>query len=131
MKYIKLLLLTLILVCLCACAGAEAIWTATDLSPATEEMPLAEDITQEVLLNGRMDATHLNMMRDNNYRSIWEGVVDGGIHQLRITPPEGKSVGGIVIKWRSYDTLKTHIQVKNDAGEWITVAEGGDEFIAQ
>ena len=50
----KLLALLALLCCLCACAGAESIWTATDLSPAAEEMPLAEDITQEVLINGEV-----------------------------------------------------------------------------
>lgn len=131
MKCWKFAALLLLLLLLCVSAGAEGIWTATDLTPATEDMPLSEDVTQEVLLNGMMDATHLNMMRDGNYRSIWESAVDSGVHQLRITPPEGKTVGGLVIKWRSYDTVKTHIQVKNADGEWRTVAVGGDEFIAQ
>lgn len=131
MKCWKLLLLTLLLCCLCAFAGAEEIWTATDLTPATEDMPLSEDITQEVLINGAMDYAHLNKMRDGNYRSIWESAPDQGVHQLRITPPEGKAVGGIVIKWRAYTPFKTVIQVKNDQGEWETIAKGGDEFIAQ
>ena len=39
MKIGKLLLLVLAIVCLCSAAGAEGIWTATDLTPATEDMP--------------------------------------------------------------------------------------------
>ncbi len=131
MKIGKLLLLVLAIVCLCSAAGAEGIWTATDLTPATEDIPLAEDITQEVLLNGAMDFAHLNKMRDNNYRSIWESYQYSVEHELLITPPEGKAVGGITIKWRSYNTMKTLIQVRNDKGEWETIAKGGDEFLAQ
>lgn len=131
MKCWKLLMLVMVMLCLCACASADGIWTATDLSPATEDMPLSEDITQEVLLNGAMDYAHLNKMRDGNYRSIWESYQYSVEHELLITPPEGKAVGGIVIKWRSYTPFKTLIQVRNDAGEWETIAHGGDEFIAQ
>lgn len=131
MKSLKLLPLLLVLLCLCACAGAEEIWTATDLTPATVDMPLAEDITQQVLINGSLDKGHLNKMRDGNYRSIWESPTHYKVPELMITPPEGKAAGGLVIKWRSVETLKTEIQVRNDADEWETVAYGGDDFLAQ
>lgn len=131
MKSLKLLLTVLVLLCLCACAGADEIWTATDLSPATADMPLAEDITQEVLINGSLDKGHLNRMRDGNYRSIWESPTHYKVPELMIIPPEGKAAGGLMIKWRSIETLKTEIQVRNAAGEWETVAYGGDDFLAQ
>ena len=131
MKSLKLLLAVLVLLCLCACAGAEEIWTATDLTPATEDMPLAEDITQQVLINGEMDKAYLNEMRDGNYRTYWESYKYTENPGLRITPPDGKAVGGLLIKWRLMTNIKTFVQVRNSEGEWVTIAEGDDEFVAQ
>lgn len=124
----KLLALLALLCCLCACAGAESIWTATDLSPAAEEMPLAEDITQEVLINGEANRNHLNRMRDGQYRTFWTTAMYKNSRGLHITPPEGKAAGAVVIRWRAVYNTATLVQVRNAAGEWETVARGGDEF---
>jgi len=139
----KLLLALAAMLCLCAIAAAEEIrtatdlpsgaadgeiWTATDLTPATADMPFAEDITQEVLINGESTKKHLNRMRDGNYRSYWETASYAGSRGLHITPPEGKAAGAIVIRWRSIYNVATLVQVRNEAGEWETVARGSDDF---
>lgn len=124
----KLLVLLALLMCLCACAGAEGIWTATDLTPAGEDMPLAEDITQAVLINGEMGRKHLDRMRDDQYRTYWTTATYKESRGLHITPPEGQAAAAVVIRWRSVYNTATLVQVQNSAGEWETVARGGDEF---
>ena len=124
----KLFALLALMLCLCACAGAEGIWTATDLAPATEETPLAEDITQQVFINGEMGRKHLDRMRDGQYRTYWDTAMYQESRGLHITPPEGKAAAAIVIRWRSIYNTATLVQVRNAAGEWETVARGGDEF---
>lgn len=130
-KHWKLMLMLVLLCTLCSCAGAEALGTATDLTPATADMPLSEDITQQVLINGAMDKGHLNQMRDGNYRSYWHSPDYKKNPELLITVPEGKEAAGLIIMWRSVDTVKTEIQTKNAQGEWETVAYGGDDFLVQ
>ena len=131
MKKCFVLLAVLALACLCASAMAEQTWLSTMLLPATEDLPLAEDITQQVLLNGEMNKGHLNKLRDGNYRSIWESYQYGRVHELFITPPEGKAIGGMVLKWRSIELPRTLIQVENAQGEWETIARGDNDFVAQ
>lgn len=99
----------------------------TDLSPAKEDAPLAEDITARCLVNGKAS---IGDIRDGNTRTLWESEIHNGVHQLLIEPPAGECAGGLVIRWRK-KPMATRIQVKDEAGEWQTVAQGGGEFLAQ
>lgn len=125
-----MMLSLLMLTALTCNALAEDQWTAADLSLASEDMPLSEDITQLCLINGKSNASHLNKMRDGNYRSIWESRPQSGLHELFLTIPEDKLAGGLMIKWRSFP-MRTRIQQRDADGVWQTVATGGDEFQAQ
>lgn len=107
-------------------ARAEAA-AMTDLTPANEDVPLAEDLTARCLVNGKAS---IGNVRDGNMRTLWESDLHGGAHQLLIEPPVGERAGGLVIRWRK-KPMATHIQVMDEAGEWQTVAQGADDFLAQ
>lgn len=88
---------------------------------------LAEDITLECLLNGYSNP---GKMRDGSYKTYYASVLRSGRHSVVITAPEGKTVGGIEIKWRSWP-VAVEIQVQNDKGEWVAVNASEGEFVAQ
>lgn len=116
-----------VLLWLCAAeALAEGVGTATDLTPAEESMPLAEDITAMCLFNGK---SGIGTIRDGNNRTVWESAVNHGEHRLLITPPEGLAAGGLVIKWQT--AMPARVQVTDDAGQWQTVAESVGEYQTQ
>lgn len=88
---------------------------------------MAEDITLDCLLNGYSNP---GKMRDGNYKTYYESVLRNGKHSVVITAPEGKTVGGILIKWRSWP-VAVEIQAQDEKGEWQTVNACEADFVAQ
>lgn len=97
--------------------------------PAAAEEP-AEDITMQCALNGYWGETHPGDMRDNTYKSFWESYKRNGVHALTVTAPPGKTIGGMLIRWRSWP-LAVKVQVQQENGEWETVASCDADFVAQ
>ena len=92
-------------------------------------MPPAEDITLDCTLNGYVGITHPTSMRDNNYGTAWTSYKRDGVHQLTVSAPKGKTIGGILIRWRSWP-MAVAVQVQKK-GEWVTVASCDADFMAQ
>lgn len=122
-------MLLLCLALMFAVPGVYAEGTATDLSvetippmeaaPVQDEEPMAEDITRECLLNG---STKMKQLWDGRHMTFWESTPKtGGVHRLIITPPEGKAIGGVSIRWRSHP-VPVKVQVAQGE-DWRTVAE--------
>ena len=92
-------------------------------------LPPAEDITMASLLNGYPGDKHPTNMRDNTYKTFWTSAKQEGVHSLTVTAPEGKTIGGLLIRWASWP-MAVSAQVKRD-GEWVTVASCDADFMAQ
>ena len=106
--------------------------TATDLATPTNlsaPLPPAEDITMASALNGYTGDVHPSNMRDGAYKSYWESMLRYGLHSLTITAPEGKTIGGLLIRWKSWP-LAVVAQANRD-GEWVDVASCDADFMAQ
>ena len=106
------------------------LFGAAALAEGETTAPQARDITMFCALNGHVQNQHVDQMRDGKYRTFWEASARGGAKSLTIAPPEGEAVGGLLIRWRT-DPPDIAIQVENDAGEWMNVAECKGEFHAQ
>lgn len=102
---------------------------AATLTDVPEPLPPAEDITMACALNGYTGDAHPLNMRDNVYKTYWETIKQGDAHSLTITAPEGKTVGGILIRWASWP-VAVAAQVKQ-GDEWVTVASCDADFMAQ
>lgn len=108
-------------------AGAETIATATNLTVVACDAPLAEDITAQCVFNGKTNHRKLNYMRDNSYQTFWESEADHGLHLLRIAPPEGSALGGLMIRWKG-EPVAMQIQLRDGEDQWRTVARSGGTF---
>ena len=102
--------------------------TKTDLDAPTP-MPPAEDITMDSALNGYAGETHPMKMRDGIYKTYWESMLREGAHSLTITAPAGKTIGGVLIRWKSWPVALV-AQVRQDDG-WEEIAACDADFIAQ
>ena len=112
----------------------EAAATETDLvmmeQPAVAEpLPPAEDITMASALNGYTGDVHPMDMRDGAYKSYWTSTLREGMHTLEITAPEGKTIGGLLIRWKSWP-VAVAAQAMRD-GQWTTIADCDADFMAQ
>lgn len=103
--------------------------SADTSEPVAAPLPPAEDITLDCLLNGYAGATHPTSMRDKNYGTAWKSYRRDGVHQFAISAPEGKTVGGILIRWSTWP-MAAAVQVQRN-GEWVTVASCDADFMAQ
>lgn len=90
----------------------------------------AVDITMDCALNGYWGEKSPGNMRDESYKSYWKSVPSSGVHALTVEAPAGQSVGGILIRWRTWP-LAAAVQAQNEQGEWVTVAESDADFNAQ
>jgi len=109
-KSIRWLLTAFFLLCLIGAAAAET----------------AQDITALCLYNGGKGAS----IRDDSYRTVWESTRRNGVHSLTIEAPEGKTIGGILIRWRTWPLVLT-VEKRNEAGEWETIGGCDADFLAQ
>ena len=98
-------------------------------TPSPEPAVLAEDITLECALNGYTGARQLLHLKDNVYKTYWESTKRNGVHSLRVTAPEGKTAGGILIRWKSWP-LAVSVQVPS-GDDWVTVTVCDADFVAQ
>ena len=132
----------LLLLCLCllpvlvlADATPSDLATATDVATATDaasptDLPMAEDITQQVLLNGSASGDHVDILRDGKYKTIWESKVKGGVSSLTITAPEGKTLGGVLINWRNAPEA-IELEKPDGKGGWISMGVHDPRHFAQ
>ena len=118
MKMVQWWALLLVALCLALPALAED-------SP----LPPAEDITMDCALNGYWGPQGIKEMRDGRYQTYWESARRSGVCSLTIDAPEGKTVGGILIKWRTWP-VALNVQVQ-EGDEWVTVATSEADFVAQ
>lgn len=110
-------------VCLCMLT-ASAAWAETVIDPA---QPLAEDITDLCQYN---HAT-ISKLHDHSYKSFWEAVLVRGETSLIITAPEGKTIGGVLLRWR-LPPVALNVQVPGEEeGTWVTVADYDGKYYAQ
>ena len=109
-KSIRWLLAAAILLCQMGAAAAET----------------AEDITALCLYNGGKGSS----IRDQSYRTVWESTRRSGVHSLVIEAPEGQTIGGILIRWRSWPLALT-MEARNEAGEWEAIGGCEADFLAQ
>lgn len=86
----------------------------------------AQDITQLCLYNGGKGAS----IKDDSYRTVWESSRKNGIHSLTIEAPEGKTIGGILIRWRTWPLALT-MEAQDEYGVWQTVGGCDADFLAQ
>ncbi len=124
MKLFKGILILLAALLLCGAALAE------DAQPAPEASTEARDITMDCALNGYWGSESPGKMRDNDYQTFWESVRRSGAHSLTITAPEDETIGGVLIRWRSWQQPAL-VQVENADGKWETVASCEADFNAQ
>lgn len=96
------------LLCLLLCLLP--VFALADATP-TDALPPAEDITQEVSISG---AEHRSRLRDGSYIHV------SSAHRLTITAPEGKTIGGVSIRWKRFP-LAVAIQQRDADGSWVTV----------
>lgn len=90
----------------------------------------AADITLECALNGYWGDTAPGNMRDDSHKTFWKSQAVSGTHALNIEAPEGRLIGGILIRWRSWPVAAA-VQVQNNEGIWETVAQCDADFVAQ
>ena len=93
------------------------------------DVPPAEDITMASALNGYTGDVHPMELRDGVYKSYWKSTMREGVHALTITAPEGKTIGALLIRWKSWP-VAVAAQVRQD-DQWVTVAECDADFMAQ
>ena len=86
----------------------------------------AQDITQLCLYNGAKGVS----IKDDSYRTVWESSRRNGIHSLTIEAPEGQTIGGILIRWRTWPLALT-MEVRDENGAWQTIGGCEADFLAQ
>lgn len=80
-------------------------------------------------LNGYTGERHPFDMRDGVYKTYWQSTKLGDAHSLTVTAPEGKTVGGVLIRWATWPVALA-AQVR-EGDEWVTVADCDADFMAQ
>ena len=98
-------------------------------APTATPMPPAEDITMACALNGYVGDTHPTKMRDGAYKTYWESAKIEGVHGLTITAPKGKTIGAVLIRWKSWPLAV--VAQKKVGDTWVNVAACGADFMAQ
>lgn len=96
------------------------------LSAGTALAERAQDITQLCLYNGSKGAS----IKDDSYRTVWESTRKNGIHALEIAAPEGQTIGGLLIRWRTWP-LSLVWEAKDENGVWQSVGSCEADFLAQ
>lgn len=86
----------------------------------------AQDITQLCLYNGGKGAS----IKDDSYRTVWESSRKNGIHSLTIEAPEGQTIGGILLRWRTWPLALT-MEAQDENGVWKTIGGCEADFLAQ
>ena len=110
---------------------APVAWSTVAAEPTEmpAPMPPAEDITMASAVNGYTGDEHPLALRDGVYKSYWTSTLREGAHALTLTAPEGKTIGALLIRWKSWP-LAVAAQVMRD-GSWTTIAECEADFMAQ
>lgn len=86
----------------------------------------AEDITRACVINGGKGSS----LKDESYRTVWESSRKNGYHALVVEAPEGQTIGGLLIRWRSWPVALV-MQAKDEAGEWSTIGGCEADYLAQ
>ncbi|MBQ8200432.1 MAG: PIG-L family deacetylase [Clostridia bacterium] len=86
---------------------------------------MAEDITNECVINNQTyNSVTPDKMRDNSYRSIYEGSA------VTISAPAGKTIGSVLLKWRTISPPEVIIKTQQGS-KWIEVKRDGPNYAAQ
>ena len=104
----KLLFLFVLLLALYGCAAAE----------------VAPELTSKCKCTAGAGRGSFSDCRDNNYKTYWKGG-SGKNGWVEVTAPEGKPVSLVYIQWYEFP-MPWQVQVKDESGNWATVAESGD-----
>ena len=110
---------------------AGMIWplAAGETAPADSAAQAeAEDISRDCLFNGQSGKRH--KLTDGTYARSYQTKLRNYSCGLRITAPEGRVVGAIYIQWATMP-LPLNIQVPDESGAWVTVADCDGDFFAQ
>ena len=85
----------------------------------------AEDISTQCSINNNAYNRHApDDMRDGDYVSYYTGSA------VTIVAPEGKTIGGLEIKWRTIDMPGVIVKVQVD-GKWVELLRDGPKYAAQ
>ena len=87
---------------------------------------MARDITQLCLYNGGKGAS----IKDESYRTVWESSRRDGKHSLTVEAPEGQTIGGLLIKWRTWP-LALKVEARDEQGQWEELPGCDGDFLAQ
>lgn len=124
--------LLLLLLCTCTLASAEsAAASETDMpeaSPTDIYWGIAEDLTMACTYNEHYTAVQMAKITDGKYKTYLDTVQRGDAHAIRVFTPEDKPAYGVVLKWRSHVIPHVAVQVQNESGEWVTVAENEAKY---
>ena len=91
----------------------------------TDASPQARDLTAECLLNGYLDSTHMDQLRDGNYRTFWTSRMQEDAHALYISAPD--PAWGLLVRWRTPAALAVQVR---EGDEWMTIAQTDTEYAA-
>ena len=86
----------------------------------------AQDITQDCLFNGAKGSS----IKDASYRTVWESTVKNGVHSITVEAPQGQTIGGLLIRWRSWP-LALKMEARTEDGSWMEVGGCEADFLAQ
>ena len=86
----------------------------------------AEDITQMCLYNGSKSAS----IKDESYRTVWKSSRREGVHSLTVEAPEGQTIGGLLIRWRTWP-LALKVEARDELGQWYELDGCEADFVAQ
>lgn len=105
----RLLILLSLLLCL-------PLWAAAET---------AEDITTACVINNRAYNKHApDDIRDGDYITYFSGSA------VTIEAPEGKSIGGLELKWRTISMPGVIIKTQQN-GQWVEILRDGPNFATQ
>lgn len=110
-RWWRMLLLLVMISCIHLCAAQAA--------------EVAEDLTKQVQLNGRnWNDRYPDSCRDGSYATFYTG------RTLTITAPEGRKIGSLQLKWRTFIPPSVKIEVREN-GRWRELLCAGPDYAAQ
>ena len=105
-------------------------------SPVLAETQAAENASDSVARDISMQCVYNDIpaersnLTDGTYAVYFESSVVQKLSTLRIVPPEGETVGAVYIQWMYFPPV-ADIQIEDENGEWVTVAQGCGKYFAE
>ena len=105
-------------------------------SPVLAETQAAENASDSVARDISMQCVYNDIpaersnLTDGTYAVYFESSVVQKFSTLRIVPPEGETVGALYIQWMYFPPV-ADIQIEDENGEWVTVAQGCGKYFAE